>query len=123
MRPIRFALALVLLVGCRTPLPVAIEAGDLAAPEGCRDDSECSGATPRCDPVTGRCVPCLPQNDNCPPGQHCIQVGDSYMCTSMCAMSGDCPRTDAGDQRQCCGGRCFDTTVDTQNCGSCGRSC
>src|SRR4051794_7250783 len=38
---------------------------------GCAGDLQCTGATPRCNTVTGGCVACLSLNDNCPGGAYC----------------------------------------------------
>jgi hypothetical protein len=47
----------------------------------CLNDGSCGGSTPRCDPQSGFCVPCLPTNDNCPSGHFCEFIAGAYMCS------------------------------------------
>src|SRR5439155_10826953 len=89
----------------------------------CSDDVSCEAATPRCDKNSGRCVPCLPFNDNCAPGTRCLVSRGGYVCTGVCSKDADCPRSDAGDVAQCCSGACLDVAGDPSNCGACGKRC
>ena len=69
------------------------------APGSCATDSDCSGATPRCDTATSTCVTCLPE-----------------------ASSG-CPLGPQGTAQTCCSLTCIETKVDPMNCGGCGTKC
>jgi hypothetical protein len=96
--------------------------GDGGCP--CATDLECSGATPRCDPMSNRCVPCLPTDDNCPFGQICHQVNGVYGCGMGCKTDVDCAAVDAGaGSFKCCGKICVDVTSDPANCAMCGHAC
>jgi hypothetical protein len=116
---------------------------------GCAGDGDCGGATPRCDPATNRCVPCLPANDNCAAGSYCsgtacvvgCKVDDDCLvdadggagamlcCGHVCVDSssdahhcGACANA-CSDGDSCCAGACADTVTDTDNCGMCGAGC
>ena len=89
----------------------------------CTSDSSCSGATPRCDKNTGRCVPCLPTNDNCGPSKRCVAENDTYVCAESCKSAADCPHADGGPSPECCDSKCIDTGADKMNCGACGMAC
>jgi hypothetical protein len=93
-------------------------------PGGCKSDSDCqvTALDPRCDLNTGVCVPCLPQNDNCPVGQICKVFNTTYECAAGCDTSADCP-ADGGVPLTCCGNACVDTTSNAANCGMCGQAC
>src|SRR5689334_17838261 len=112
----RRALSLVLLLsGCFT----YTGAGDDAAPEvdagPCA--AQCMGTLPRCDPMTGQCVACLPENDNCPAGKRCRQQNDkTWVCGQECTKTTECP---VGPSSICCKGACIDTDHDALNCGAC----
>ena len=80
---------------------------------GCRNDTGCSGSTPRCNPSTHACVACL-DDGGCSLGAIC--VGNE--CVSACSASRPCP-TGQG----CCLAACADTQSSTENCGSCGMRC
>jgi hypothetical protein len=89
----------------------------------CSSDGQCGGATPRCDKNAGKCVPCLPLNDNCPKGQRCVDQKGVFACVDTCAADVDCSPSDAGTSQSCCGGACIDSQNDPNNCGACGRVC
>jgi hypothetical protein len=110
------------LVDARADAPGAeAEAG------GCTRDSDCRSPDPRCDLTTGRCVPCLPQNDNCPAGMFCSPLNGSYACAMGCATAGDCTALDAGGgdggSKACCNHLCVDTSANNANCGVCNNAC
>jgi hypothetical protein len=88
----------------------------------CKTDSDCGGATPRCDTTDGRCQPCLLVNDNCPQGQKCTSPKPgTYVCSKGCKGDADCVSEGAGNH--CCTDVCVDTTLDDNNCGTCGNAC
>ncbi len=96
--------------------------GDGGCP--CATDLECGGATPRCDPMTSRCVPCLPANDNCPFGEVCHQTNGVYGCAVGCKTDVDCAAVDAGaGSWKCCSKICVDVSSDEANCAMCGHAC
>src|SRR6185295_10575942 len=69
------------------------DGGDCSSnPAGCvcTTDSQCSGLTPRCDKNSGKCVPCLPANDNCARGSRCVATNDTFSCSASCQSSADC---------------------------------
>ncbi len=92
---------------------------------GCMDDSTCRGATPRCDTKTGKCVPCLPANDNCGDGKYCVDLNGTYSCNPGCANDAMCKAGDGGGAGAlaCCKNMCIDTASDNMNCGTCGNAC
>ncbi len=63
-------------------------AGDGAS--GCSSNGQCAGhpGGPVCDPRSGRCVACLPDNDGCPPGQYCDPP--TLTCALGCRDDGAC---------------------------------
>ncbi len=63
----------------------------------CAMDSDCSGATPRCDTMTNTCVQCLPASDNCGLGLYCTGT----TCAGGCKSSADCAGADAGADTVC----------------------
>ncbi len=101
----------------------AADAGD-TGPASCTSDTQCQPPNPRCDTTTGKCVPCLPQNDNCPPGTVCTMMGGSYVCSQGCNTATDCTALDASAaNKACCNHVCVDTSSNTQNCSMCGINC
>src|SRR5689334_7948996 len=81
--------------------------GDLAG--RCANDSDCTGANPRCDPDTSRCVPCLFRDDNCPRGKRCVKAGGRFTCEPGCKDDADCGAgADGGPGARCCDGTCVD---------------
>jgi Cys-rich repeat protein len=90
----------------------------------CTQDADCAmdPGGPRCDTNSGRCVPCLPQNDNCSGGQFCKLVNGAYTCVNGCKVDKDCA-TDGGPPQVCCQNTCVDLTGDGANCGACGKAC
>ena len=50
--------------------------------------SECSGATPVCDPDSKTCVGCLPSDDKCPAGQVCDMA--TMACQDGCKADTEC---------------------------------
>jgi hypothetical protein len=106
-----------------------------SGPPGCTKDSACTSASePRCDVTTGKCVPCLPQNDNCPSGKICTFT-TKYECVTGCNTVADCPSpsggdasteggaVDAGSTVACCDHVCVDMSSNVANCGACGTAC
>jgi Stigma-specific protein, Stig1 len=87
----------------------------------CTQDADCGGGTPRCDRNLGRCVRCLPGDDNCPAGSYCAVVAGGYQCEVGCKGDGDCPLD--GGLMLCCGHRCTDPMNDVAHCGACGVAC
>ncbi len=90
----------------------------------------CKGATPYCDLARGVCVACL-DDANCGAGEVCTATGSCIPgCNALhsnCGDAGVCD-VDGGFCDPCngsayCSGRCTDSTVDVQNCGSCGHVC
>jgi hypothetical protein len=105
----------------------AMTHGDAAkhdtGPHGCTSDSDCPmAADPRCDLNTGACVPCLPDNDNCPSGQICKVFGTTFQCAAGCNSAADCS-ADGGVALACCDDACVDTSSNVANCGMCGQGC
>src|SRR4051812_13198702 len=90
---------------------------------GCSSDADCRTPTPRCDVKTNKCVACLPQSDNCPPGQRCVETSGTYQCTARCKTTDDCPKPDGGAGIECCAEACVSTAGDAKNCGACGKMC
>ena len=94
---------------------------------GCRSDSDCLAAAPRCNPSTNMCVPCLPQMDNCTAGNKCLPDGPgNYRCAMNCISASDCPSfgdAGVGGPAACCSQACVSLLSDPQNCGMCGRTC
>ncbi|MSP61393.1 MAG: hypothetical protein EXR72_13810 [Myxococcales bacterium] len=101
----------------------------------CSGDGECAGDTPRCDGTSGRCVPCLPMNDNCPVGSFCGKVNAAFLCQMGCKVDNDCPGAPDGGMGDsdggapviaklaCCDHVCTDVNSDGKNCGKCGAAC
>src|SRR4030095_10563258 len=85
----------------------------------CSGDNDCGGATPRCDVPSGKCVECLPTNDNCPQGSFCNP--STFTCAMGCARDADCAAD--GGAKACCNHLCVDTLSDKANCGACGTDC
>ena len=98
-----FAFILTLAAGCGTP-PITPDDGgtDGSPPMGCTDDTQCGGATPRCDKNSSKCVACLPLDDTCPKGKRCVVQGGVPMCASSCVSAMDCPSSDGGALPACC---------------------
>ncbi len=62
----------------------------------CRSDGDCTDkAKPRCDPQFNKCVPCLPDKDNCDHAQYCDGMNGAYACAPGCKNDQDC--NDGGD--------------------------
>src|SRR5262245_61739766 len=108
-------LVLVALIAACAPESLPANGPDMLMPGTCGSDSQCGGATPRCDLNARACVPCLPANDNCPKGQRCVPSKGSFTCSSACVVDSDCPRSDAGTATACCSGGCVDIASDTQS--------
>lgn len=108
------------------PVPDATLPDD-AAPT-CPD---CDGATPICDPVSLKCVECLPGERECAPGQFCDpDPALGYRCNQGCAVVEDCiAAMDAGADAgalaslACCNNRCADMRSSATHCGACGNAC
>jgi hypothetical protein len=97
---------------------------DLGFCRGCNVDSECGGATPRCDVQSGACVPCMPQHDNCDRGKYCQESQGVFSCASGCKDDTECGGgADAGSSMACCNHACVDTSSTPLHCGGCGRVC
>jgi hypothetical protein len=49
----------------------------------CQKDGDCTPfpTTPRCDITVGKCVACVPVNDNCPAGKVCHKVNGAWTCS------------------------------------------
>lgn len=108
-------LSLILLAGCPPgPSPNPDGGGT-----GCTSDKDCSGSRPRCDKNASKCVSCLPNNDNCPQGSHCVADNGTFTCSVTCTGNADCPP----NQMTCCNTACVDTAADPGNCGACGMIC
>src|SRR5689334_9447631 len=79
----------------------------------CSADWDCGKPTPRCEKEKGRCVACLPTNDNCGFGSRCVAKGDDWVCSATCKGDADCQKGDGGaGSRVCCNGACSDTQGD-----------
>src|SRR5947207_3408394 len=105
MRAFIAAIAVVMVVsGCQPADTTAPPPGSGQGAVSCKSDEGCSGTAPRCDRPTGRCVACLPTNDNCVFGTRCVQMGEDFLCTSKCFKDSDCPRSAVGAFQACCAG-------------------
>ena len=117
--------------GCSKTKPICGDAGLCDTDTGqcslCQQDSDCPDAkNPRCEAGSGKCVPCLPDNDNCGSGKYCVELNGVYSCNNGCAKDADCKAADdAGGAGEfaCCNHVCIDAAVDTKNCGTCGNEC
>src|SRR5262245_14301661 len=89
----------------------------------CRTDDDCvrSGQGLRCDPGSKQCVGCLPFADNCPAGQVCRMLNQTWACLTTCASNNDCIKLGTGSL--CCTGICVNPATDVSNCGVCGNAC
>jgi hypothetical protein len=143
-------LALIFLAGCATPVHNGVPcsktnpcpSGETCESDGtchpnpvgdggsgdmsqkpCKVDADCSGATPRCHASDGKCVPCLPTNDNCPKGKSCQTVNGGYQCVAGCTVDADCGAAGMGMKLRCCNKLCIDVNHDDMNCGSCASGC
>src|SRR5262245_13878686 len=88
----------------------------------CASDGDCPPASPRCSPAKAVCVPCLPTNDNCTMGTHCVARGDTFECVKTCHADSDC--TGMGRLKPtCCNQTCVDANSDVAHCGQCGAVC
>jgi Cys-rich repeat protein len=111
--------------GCSAEHPACASAAETCDPilgvcRGCGSDGDCTDpASPHCDPETERCVPCLPDRDDCPSGQYCAGAHGAYDCTAGCRSVVDC----GGVLPACCNHRCVDTSSDSNDCGACGVPC
>lgn len=101
----------------------------------CTSDSQCGGATPKCDLASNRCVQCLPgPNDVCPMGDYCRP---DFTCERGCKTGTDCPSGVCLPNRSCAtctqdaqcaagnicsNGTCTPACSATNPCGS-GRDC
>lgn len=57
----------------------------------CLAESDCTDpANPRCDLATNRCVPCLPDHDDCGHATYCAEVQSGYACSDGCKDDSDC---------------------------------
>ena len=117
--------------GCSKTKPTCGAQGtcDIATGECkvCKADGDCSdAANPRCEVGSGKCVPCLPVDDNCGDGKYCVDLNGVYSCNLGCAKDADCkadPDGGGAAQLACCNHVCIDTLQDTKNCGTCGNAC
>lgn len=93
----------------------------------CTKDADCGNAeSPRCEVGSGKCVACLPVDDNCAVGTYCVELNGTYSCNNGCSKDADCKAADDGGgagQLACCDHICIDTAADTKNCGTCGNAC
>jgi Cys-rich repeat protein len=98
---------------------------DAGVCKSCGDDKECTDpSNPRCDVATRRCVPCLPDKDNCPGGMKCTQTNGAWECAKGCKTDDECKQGDAGPPGgACCNGVCVNTAEDNAHCGACGKAC
>jgi hypothetical protein len=110
-----------LVVADRALAPPDLAPPDMRPPCACASDTDCHDPSyPRCDVANCRCVVCLPENDNCPPGRVCLQINAEYSCSCGCKVDAECP----GKPIICCYGcYCSDVSTDHDNCGVCGRVC
>jgi hypothetical protein len=93
---------------------------------GCTTDAQCAvdPTHPICEKASGRCIPCTPNNDRCPPGQYCDATGGATACKSGCRTDDECINADGGvPSSACCGHQCDDTSASPMNCGMCGNAC
>jgi len=127
-RPGAAALALALLLFSSLPACTSDHSGGPSSDSaacgdgacgGCSADRDCSAPTPRCDPGSGRCVPCLPDHDNCTAPLTCVKKDGGYACALPCRTVVDCPGLDGGGVAACCAKVCVDTQSDPDNCGAC----
>lgn len=81
---------------------------------GCNGDSDCSGATPKCNPTSHQCSECATESD-CSAGKICS--GGS--CVEGCSPTQPC----ADASKTCCNNTCLALDADPQNCGACGNAC
>src|SRR5262245_17092590 len=90
----------------------------LVCGDGCNSDADCAGLvdTPRCDRTTHACVACLPDHDNCPPGQVCLQVNATWTCATSCESNVHCAKL--GNGSLCCAKVCVNPATDVNNCGA-----
>ena len=123
--------------GCSATHPgCAPDAGscdvDMGQCRGCISDAECGDQSrPRCDKLTGLCVPCLPGDDQCKPGTFCAGADGKYSCVDGCDSNDQCVKLammggdDGGMSREvtCCDHRCVDVSSNSSNCGRCGTTC
>jgi Cys-rich repeat protein len=101
----------------------------------CSTDAQCGGTTPRCDPQSHTCKPCLPgASDNCPAGNYCRA---DFVCERGCKAGADCPsgvclpnhscQACTGDAQcaagmVCDNGTCISACSATSPCGT-GKTC
>ena len=114
------ALLLVALVGCTpTEATTGQDGSSDALPDlvsGCQP--ACSGFRPYCN-GTLHCVGCT-SDAHCGAGSYCkVESDTKASCALGCIEDGQC----GGGTNKCCGGRCVDTSVDGEHCGSCEQSC
>lgn len=81
--------------------------------DGCRDDLDCGGGTPRCDLARHACVACLTAG-HCSLAAVCVDG----QCLSSCGGPTPClsPST-------CCGQTCADLQTSLAHCGACAQRC
>ena len=109
--------------GCGPAAPAVVNCSANPAGCVCTGDSQCGGDNPRCEAMSGKCVPCLPTNDNCGAPKKCLKVSGAYACATGCAADKDCPKAGTGAPQVCCNNICVDTLNDSKNCGGCGTTC
>ncbi|MFC1642107.1 hypothetical protein ACFL5O_05380 [Myxococcota bacterium] len=76
----------------------------------CSEDRQCTAysSARHCHGASGRCVECLPDDDTCPAGTHCVEA---FTCQLGCAATHDCPdgfACNSEDHR--CEGECREET-------------
>lgn len=66
------------------------DGGAYVGPTGNKCAADCSSdaAAPFCDPASGQCVQCLPEDDTCADGQYCDSA--SKACVAGCGGDEDC---------------------------------